>query len=214
MMRTLFFLALILTTSLACSLTNLTSGNPDDNPTPIDTTNWVAFVGRNVEMAAPPEGWILIPFNLTVALEQQADLEETYPTVANVYRDLVLRFTSKDDTRLVLLKRDGTAWAVVRRESMAGTDTNTLVTALKQAQRAEGANPYDEEMITIHGQDTQRWKIARSPTGSQVVNREWHHAVPNGDDLFYVVFSAQGPDFSGYEHVFDEMVRTLQIMSQ
>lgn len=214
MVRTFSLIALILITSVACSLTNLTSGNPDDDTSTVDTSEWVAFVGRNVQMAAPPADWILIPFNLTVALEQQADLEETYPTVANVYRDLVLRFSSKDDTRLVLLKRDGTAWVVVQRDSLAGTDANTLVTALKQTQRAEGANPYDEESVTLIGQNVARWKIARSPTGSQIVNREWYHALADGDDLYSIVFSAQSPDFTDYQPIFEEMLQTFQIMRQ
>lgn len=214
MVRKFIFFALILITSLACSLSNLTSGDPDDEPTPVDTSTWVAFVGRNVQMAAPPDDWILIPFNLTVALEQQAELEELYPTVANVYRDLVLRFASKEDTRLVLLKRDGTAWVVVRHESLAQTDPNTLITALQQTQRAEGNNPYDEETMTVQSHETRRWKIARSPTGSQIVNREWYHALPDGDDLYYIIFSSQGPDFPDYQPVFDQMVRTFQILNQ
>ena len=214
MVRKFIFFALILFTSLACSLTNLTSGNPDDEATPVDTAMWVAFVGRNVQMAAPPDDWILIPFNLTVALEQQAELEELYPTVANVYRDLVLRFASKEDTRLVLLKRDGTAWMVVRYESLAQTDSNTLLTALQQTQRAEGNNPYDDETVTVQGHETRRWKIARSPSGSQIVNREWYHALPDGDDFYYIIFSAQGPDFPDYQPVFDAMMQTFQILNQ
>ena len=214
MVRTLTFVALILISSLACSLDSLTAGISDNNDPAVDTTNWVAFVGRNVQMAAPPSDWMLIPFNLSEALEEQANLQETYPTVANVYRDLVLRYTSKDDTGLVILKRDGSARVVITRESLAGTDSNTLITALKQTQRAEGTNPYDEETISLQGQDTLRWKVARSPIGSQIVNREWYHAFINGEDLYYIIFIAQEQDFIDYQPIFEEMVRTFQILNQ
>lgn len=208
-LRVFIWLLMLIGASLACSLANISGEDRSGEPAGVDTTGWVAFVGQNVEIGAPPSDWMLIPFNLSVALEQQAVLNEQYPTVANVYRDLVLRFARDDDSRLILMKTDGTAWVVVKRESLVGTSFNERVTTMKTSQSASGTAPYDQESVTIQGYNGQRWKLDYSPEGSQVVHQQWYYALPIGENMYIIIFNAQSADFIAYQPVFEGMVTTF-----
>lgn len=201
-------LAVFLMPMLACALTGNQNDSNNMNGQGVDTSTWVAYVGRGVQVAAPPDGWIQVPFELPVALEQQEEMTQTDPTVAFVYRDLVLRYASKDNTNLVLMKVDGTAWMVIQQEALSGTDFTTRITAIQQSQRAQGTGIQNEQSITIDGKSAIRWEIAYSPPGSQIVNRQSMTIIDGGGTLYYMIFDAQSPDFDTYRPIFYSIADT------
>lgn len=196
--------------SLACALSIF-----EDDPTPqvntVSTNNWVSYVGRGVQIGAPPDGWLQVPFDLPVALDQQNDLTERFPTVANVYRYLVLTFTTEEKTALVLMRLDASSWLIIEREDVSGTDFNSRLAAIQQGQLAQGIGIQDEQTIQTGAGQTVRWEVAYSPQGSQIVNRQLHYAIDHGNSLIHMTFTAQAADFPVEKPVFETMANTLVV---
>lgn len=208
-----FLLSLLVLTSIACSLSD--TGQDTTHEEFVDTTDWVAYGGeRNLFVAAPAGTWRGIPFDLPEAYDQGVLISEIDPTVSNLYNDLVLKYVSKADTQLVILRNDGTAWAVITKEVLNGTDFRGRVTAIQQSQRAQNHNPVNETTVQLSIGEATRWEIAYSPQGSQIVNRQWHYAIEHEGVMLHMIFDAQSADFDNYKPIFRTIADTLTFTNQ
>lgn len=192
---------------VACALSDKTDTTSTDNL--VDTSGWVAYVGSGIQAAVPANTWRGIPLNVAQGVEELEALKAEDPTVANVYEFLLRHYVPNSNTRLVLMKTDGTAWVVISESSLGETGFANRVLAIKTSQRANSTNPFAEERIDLPIGRAERWQITYSPQGSQVVNRQWHYAIQREDTVLHVIFDAQEPDFADYQALFRTIAETL-----
>jgi hypothetical protein len=184
---------------------NDNSTKPNDSL--VDSTGWVAFQGKGVLLAAPPNAWRMIPFDTVVALEERVVLIDQDPSVANVYQFLIESFVVDSKVLIVLMRNDGTAWLVIRRDSPDSVEI--YIEELIQKQNAQGTNPIDRTTFQFKDMEATAWRIDYSPSGSQIVNSRWYVVFPYENSTYTLMFDAQSADFADYMPVFRTMLETL-----
>lgn len=196
---------------LACTLVNTDSqsGLQRSDLTPVSTDGWVSYVGKGVRIGAPADSWAKVPFDFTVASSQLSTLRETDPTVANVFEDL-MRLTTDDLYKLILMKKDGTAWTYVTAEPLPADSTfEDAVQSARQASLDASLQPRNQRRVALSIGDAIRWEVTTSPPGSQILNRQFVYLVQHEDQIYYLTFSAQAPDFEDYQQIFEAMAITF-----
>ncbi len=211
--RGVFFITLIAITSIACNLAYV--GNGDNRSrselTPTDTSTWVAYPGRGVRMGAPPNSWELIPIREESARQRYSELQAVDPTVANVYLDLSI-LAPNDLYRLILMKRDGTAWLKITSTSILPNEGFEDVIERQRAALIDvNKTPFNERTVSLPIGDAVRWTIDVSPPNSQIINREFQYLVVVSGQLYTLTFSAQLPDFAEYAPLFETMALSFGI---
>lgn len=211
--RGVFFLLILVGTSLACNLVSVDSdgARPTSELTPLNTSTWVAYPGRGVRIGAPPNSWELIPTREESARERYVELQAVDPTVANVFFDLSLLVTN-DLYRLILMKRDGTAWLNITTTSILPNESfEELIERQRATLIAEGITPFNERSVALPVADAVRWTIDVSPPNSQIINRQFQYLMVVSGQLYKLTFSTQLPDFNEYAPLFETMALSFGI---
>ncbi len=198
---------------LACNLVYVSDGalRPRSELTPVDTSNWVAYPGRGVRIGAPSNAWELIPTRQEVASQRYDEIQAVDPSVANVFRDLSL-LAANDAYRLILMKRDGTAWLQIKSSSLLPNETfEDVIERQRAALVAENIIPFNERWVPLPVGDAIRWTIDVSPPNSQIINRQFQYLVVVSGQLYTLTFSAQLPDFDEYAPMFETMALSFAI---
>ena len=208
------WLLLLVLPTMACNLVHLKTGGtlPRSELTPLDTTGWVAFPGRGVTMGAPSGTWIQVPADFAAAQAQVVTLREIDPSVANVFLELAL-LANNDFYRLVLMRSDGTAYATVTTRSLrpGQAPDNAFIEAQNTLER-DGIVPRKQRSLVMSSGDAVRWTIDVSPTGSQIINRQFQYLLVNNGQLYTFTFSAQLSDFETYMPTFETMALTFRLL--
>ncbi|GIK63270.1 MAG: hypothetical protein BroJett018_10640 [Chloroflexota bacterium] len=219
MRHILLGIILIFVSSLACSL----STSKDDQETdvePASTDNWVSFQAPNVSIGAPPNDWLLVP---TVQGEIDAlftQLNTSDTSVANVFLALSGVATS-NGYHLILMKRDGTAWATVYSEPLPST-YEVFLTTTKEDWERRGIPILSEREVNLPmgkavrrefelpvGQAT-RWQDSSS-TASQALDRQYQYLLAIGTEVYTLTFDAQAADFNDYKAIFQAMAFSFSV---
>lgn len=199
---------ILLSSTLACTLADAGSFTPTQIPS-ADTSGWVGYEGRGVQIGAPPQEWIQVPLEVSEALEQYEVINAQDPSAANVFRDLI-NLTASSNYRLILMKSDGTAWLTVYAEPLE-VDFEEKINQLKQSITDGETQIYAETTVQLAVGEAIRWETTLSPTNSQVRNRQWQYNIQIGNQIYYLVFNAQAADFDTYAPIFAAMALIFAI---
>jgi hypothetical protein len=204
---------LLFSSILACTLARTKDGSvlPRSEITPANTSDWVAYPGRNVRIGAPKEAWSQIPFDQAAAALTWNELRETDPSVANLFFDLT-RGINNDFYKLILMKNDGTATLTITGESLL--PNMSLATVIQQTRQSlidQGLQPHNQRSVTLPVGEATRWEIKMSPPGSQIINHQLQYIVEVNNQIYYLIFTAQEPDFAAYAPVFEAMALTFWV---
>lgn len=203
---------LIICAILGCNLATTPDASdlPESEITPVNTSDWVAYTGRNVRVGAPAGTWGQVPFDAAEASVVLADWRVRDPSVANVFEALT-RLAIDPNSRLVLMRNDGIAWLRILEQPLIDLTFPEFINQTRQTLTNLGMAPYNQRRITLAVGEAVRWETQSSPPGSRITNRQYQYLVVVNTSVYILNFSAQANDFDSLAPIFESMALSFWV---